>query len=124
MPDEPTLKQDTVEQSLINTWLWFYKELDSGERKPKSQAQQHFVEVCRGQTRAETQDEFAYVKFRMNVAHERENERSGRLREQSLDSDSGGISEFGEGNPRPGFFTDKGWREMRRGYLSDCGFSN
>ena len=33
--------------------------------------------------------------------------------------DWGDIDEFGEGIPRPGWFTDDGWRRMRSGYRFD-----
>jgi uncharacterized protein YifE (UPF0438 family) len=42
----------------------FYVPLDRGERTPETEAQQHFVAVCRGKLSPATVHEFAYMNFK------------------------------------------------------------
>jgi very-short-patch-repair endonuclease len=51
------------ESFLIKRFLEFYKSLATGERTPSTAKQKHFVEVCKGKTKPETEHEIAFVKF-------------------------------------------------------------
>lgn len=51
------------EKNLIEKYLNFYKSLDNGTRVPKTEAQKHFVEVCRKISEAKTPHEHAYIKY-------------------------------------------------------------
>ena len=50
--------------ALIGRHFKFYRQLDLGERTPETEAQRHFVEVCRGRKSAVTPHEFAYMEFK------------------------------------------------------------
>ena len=50
--------------ALIGRYFKFYRQLDLGERTPETEAQRHFVEVCRGRKPAVTPHEFAYTEFK------------------------------------------------------------
>jgi hypothetical protein len=52
------------EQELIGKYLSFYLSLHRGERRPTTQAQRHFIAVCRGRTKPATEHEWAFVKWR------------------------------------------------------------
>jgi uncharacterized protein YifE (UPF0438 family) len=60
---DPSLTLTEDEKELLRRYLPFYRALESGRRKPSTQAQEHFVAVCEGGTKAETQHELAYVKY-------------------------------------------------------------
>ena len=58
------------EQSELLTKYWqFYRELDFGRRMPASEAQRHFVEVCRGRAVPKTEHETAYLAGRRIVQY-------------------------------------------------------
>jgi uncharacterized protein YifE (UPF0438 family) len=97
------------ETALIGRHLNFYRALDTGERVPSTPAQHHFVAVCRCQAKAATAHEIAYSKYRMLVANQR------HVTQEDRDK----MDEFGEGVPKPGWFTDAGWKRMRGQYLSN-----
>jgi hypothetical protein len=123
----------------------FYLSLASGARRPKAEAQRHFVTVCRGEAQPVTEHETAFLHFKKLVALSRmtakqmvqyrfsvqvalgeevpEPKRREILPAPSADSQSDHswreIDEFGEGVPRPGWFSDAGWRQMRAGYRFD-----
>jgi len=96
-----------AEQSLIEEHLDFYRSLDDATRSPDTEAQRHFVAVCRARAKAETDHELAYVKYRMLEAQQR--------RETEIDHEQIDM-EHGQGVPRTGWFTDKDWKENRRRY--------
>jgi uncharacterized protein YifE (UPF0438 family) len=52
------------QQEMLNKYIKFYRSLDRGTRVPESQAQKHFVLVCRGQSQIQTEHEFVYIKHR------------------------------------------------------------
>ena len=52
------------EKSLTQKHRKFYEALENGSRKPDSEAQLHFIKVCKGKTPAKTEHEFAYLKYR------------------------------------------------------------
>jgi RNA polymerase sigma factor (sigma-70 family) len=52
------------ETAAIEKHLEFYRSLETGERLPETDAQKHFVAVCRSEAIAETIDEIAYLKHR------------------------------------------------------------
>lgn len=56
----------TRETSLIDRYLGFYRDLDSGSRKPTTPDQRRFISVCRGDIRPTSEHEIAYMKYRAN----------------------------------------------------------
>lgn len=52
-----------AEAQLLKAHGTFYRQLDTGERRPETPAQKRFVDVCRGDAAARTMDEIAYVKL-------------------------------------------------------------
>ncbi len=50
--------------ALLKRHLTFYIALESGERRPSTQAQKHFVAVCEGHLRPRTQHEIAFQRYR------------------------------------------------------------
>jgi uncharacterized protein YifE (UPF0438 family) len=46
---------------LLERYVHFYESLDSGARVPTTDAQKHFVAVCRGEVEPETEHEWAWV---------------------------------------------------------------
>ena len=103
-----SLELTADEVSLIERHLDFYRSLDSGQRAPATEAQRHFVAVCQCQAKADSIHEVAYLKYKMLAARQRLIMESGPT-----------ISEFAEGVPMPGWFTDEGWKRMRGQYLSN-----
>ncbi|GDY10509.1 hypothetical protein LBMAG52_39970 [Planctomycetia bacterium] len=123
----------------------FYLALASGARRPTTDAQQHFVAVCRGKAEPVTDHERAFLDFKKLVSLSRMTAKqvvecrfsvevpasdevpnvnpSESPSTASADSQSasnlGEIDEYGEGIPRPGWFSDDGWRRMRSGYRFD-----
>jgi len=53
------------ERQLLEKHKDFYEDLNHGRRKPTTEAQKHFLLVCRGQAPPETEHEFAYMHFLM-----------------------------------------------------------
>ena len=51
------------ERLLIKKYDKFYESLNTGEKKPTSKDQKHFVEVCRGHALPQTEHEIAYAKY-------------------------------------------------------------
>jgi uncharacterized protein YifE (UPF0438 family) len=120
----------------------FYRALADGSRSPTTEGQRHFVAVCRGDLAAATEHEAAFLNLRKlaQLAHmtERQIAAYGFAVEVPLEDAENGpavpvtttptvapdvdlseFEEFGEGVPRPGWFTDEGWRRMRGGYRFD-----
>jgi uncharacterized protein YifE (UPF0438 family) len=62
--DDPAVELTDEERDLLGRYLRFYKALARRQRTPKTEAQQHFVEVMAGRARAETIHEIAYIKHR------------------------------------------------------------
>ena len=60
------------EQVLLSRYLDFYDALARGDRRPETEAQEHFVQVAQGKAGAETVHELAYAKFMRQRALERE----------------------------------------------------
>ncbi len=48
----------------MNESLRFYFDLDAGVRQPQTEAQRHFVKVCRGEAAPETPHERVYLRIR------------------------------------------------------------
>jgi uncharacterized protein YifE (UPF0438 family) len=109
MCDDANGQLTAEEAALVERYLPFYRALDGGQRSPSTPEQRHFVAVCRCQAKAQTPHEIAYFKYRALVARQRVEQGAA----------SGGIDEFGDGVPQPGWFTDEGWKRMRGGYLSN-----
>jgi uncharacterized protein YifE (UPF0438 family) len=83
--------------------------MDTGQRASSTEAQRHFVAVCRCEGKAQTAHEIGYLKHRMLV-----NQQRGEVLRPAED-----IDEFGDGVPKPGWFSDDGWKRMRGRYLSN-----
>ena len=62
------------EEQLLARHLNFYRALETGRWRPRTQAQEHFVRVTRGLETADTTHEKAYVKY-MHLRAERRVER-------------------------------------------------
>lgn len=97
------------EEALIDKHLTFYRELAAGERKPATEAQKHFVLVCYGRARAETEHEFAYAKYLRIQAYNRPN--------QAKISDC--IPKYEEGFPHLGWSDERDWKQMKKGNYAD-----
>jgi uncharacterized protein YifE (UPF0438 family) len=52
------------QSALVGRHYKFYRQLDLGERTPKTELQKQFVEVCRGRRPAVTPHEVAYMAFK------------------------------------------------------------
>jgi uncharacterized protein YifE (UPF0438 family) len=95
------------EEVLLKKHLAFYQLLENGKWNPTTNAQKHFVAICRGHGRAETEHEKAYTKYLRIRALQR--------REQYAKREAhNGIPEYEEGYPRSDWFTDDDWKKMRR----------
>lgn len=73
-----TLTSDQL--ALIERYYTFYRQLDLGERTPKTELQRQFVEVCRGRKPAVTPHEIAYMEFKRS--REKRKSREQRTSEQ------------------------------------------
>lgn len=61
------------EKVLLQKHYEFYRSLETGLRKPATEAQAHFVAVCRGHAKAKTEHETAYAKYiRIRAVREQE----------------------------------------------------
>lgn len=58
-----SLKLTELEKNLLRKHFEFYKSLANKEREPVTEAQKHFVAMCKGQVTAETEHEVAFVKY-------------------------------------------------------------
>lgn len=57
-----------ADRQLLRRHYSFYRSLDRGKRKPVTEAQRHFVAVCRGQLSAMTSHELAYTSLKKYCA--------------------------------------------------------
>jgi uncharacterized protein YifE (UPF0438 family) len=87
------------EEELLKKYHEFYRALDTGTRKPRTEAQTHFMAVCRGHEKAQTEHERAYAKYKRIRATERREQYEYRRAKE-------GIPEYEDGYPRPDWFTD------------------
>lgn len=61
------------EKVLLQKHYEFYRSLETGLRKPATEAQTHFVAVCRGHAKAQTAHEITYAKYiRLRAVREQE----------------------------------------------------
>jgi len=61
------------EKVLLQKHYEFYRSLETGLRKSATDAQAHFVAVCRGHAKAKTEHEIAYAKYiRIRAVREQE----------------------------------------------------
>ncbi|MDZ7290481.1 MAG: DUF413 domain-containing protein [candidate division KSB1 bacterium] len=94
------------EKVLLQKYYEFYRSLETGKRKPNTEAQKHFVAVCRGHAPAETLHEKVYAKFmRIRAVQRRKS-----YEERKAQND---IPEFEEGDPQPDWFNDDDWKKLR-----------
>jgi uncharacterized protein YifE (UPF0438 family) len=84
----------------------FYRSLETGRRKPKTPAQEHFGLVTLGRATAETDHEIVYAKHMRLRAQQREARLSESEREPA-------------GGPTTEWFTREDWYKLRRGYRRD-----
>lgn len=108
----PQLQLTLQEEALIEKYREFFQSLETGRRKPTTDAQAHFVAVCRGHSHAETEHEKAYAKLMRIRAIQRREQYHAREAQ-------GGISEYEDGYPHPGWFTDEDWKKLRRQDFAD-----
>jgi uncharacterized protein YifE (UPF0438 family) len=97
------------EQMLIDRYLDFYNELATGKRAPKTEAQKHFVAMCSGRAKAETEHELAFAKYRRIRVRQKELEKQSEV----------GIPYFEDGYPRADWCKRSDWKKMRSGIYSD-----
>lgn len=61
------------EKVLLQKHYEFYRSLETGLRKPATEAQTRFVAVCRGHAKAKTEHEITYAKYiRLRAVREQE----------------------------------------------------
>lgn len=99
------------ERRLLEKHISFYEALDHGKRKPKTAAQQHFIDVCKGRTSASTLHESAYMKHKINVAKSSSNKRRSGSNNR--------IPENEEGTPDDKWFSTEDWKKSRAGQYGD-----
>jgi len=99
---EPEELLTPAEQELLNHYMQFYRDLESGRREPTTDAQRHFVKVTMGQAVVETPHEMAYAKY-MRM----------RARQRIEDTENSPIREPSEG-PTEEWGTREDWKRMRR----------
>lgn len=97
------------EQQLLNKYLRFYLELENGTRKPKTEAQEHFVALCKGRVGATTPHEIAFAKYRSRRAKEMSDKY-----QESHCSDQ--FPETEDGVPKSGWFTDNDYYNLHTSY--------
>lgn len=51
------------DKALLQRYLPFYEALEAGLRKPKTEAQRHFILMCAGRVKPRTQHEIAYSRY-------------------------------------------------------------
>ncbi len=67
------LRLTQKEKVLLQKYYEFYRALETGTRQPTTEAQAHFVAVCRGHAKARTAHEIAYAKYlRIRAVREQE----------------------------------------------------
>jgi len=79
------------EKDLIASRLPFYQSIASGERRPSTDAQRHFLAVAQGKSRAKTTDEVAFLKWRRAHREEAESPRNAATGLSSIPSQGGGV---------------------------------
>jgi very-short-patch-repair endonuclease/uncharacterized protein YifE (UPF0438 family) len=107
--ETPITELTEPEKRLIEKHLLFYRALAIGKHKPTTEAQQHFVAMCEGRVKAETEHEIAYVKY-MRIQ---------RAYKDSKSAKKEGIPEYEEGLPRPGWSTDDDLKKKRSGNYAE-----
>jgi uncharacterized protein YifE (UPF0438 family) len=98
---QPSVELSEVERQLLDRHLAFYRALATGQRNPTTPAQKHFVEVALGHIGAETEHEFAYMKWMGRRALDRASRAEGDERQPDRDG------------PTDEWFTREDWRAMR-----------
>jgi uncharacterized protein YifE (UPF0438 family) len=99
------------ERILLEKYLSFYEALDHGTRKPKTAAQQHFIDVCKGRTSALTLHELAYMKHKINLAKSSSSKKRSRSNVK--------IPRNEEGTPNDEWFSTTDWKKGRAGQYGD-----
>lgn len=107
------------EQGMINRHLKFYQSLDYGKRVPSTPAQEHFVSVCRGETRIQTEHEYIYIKYRSLLYHRKQ------ILKQQLDQQARQRevkqpkqSRYRSRNNKKAVATDKDWKKSQKEIIS------
>ena len=94
------------EKVLLYQYYEFYRALETGKRKPSTAAQKHFVAVCQGRAKAETQHEKAYTKYmQFRVTRQQRSQEEIAAQEDFLDYDEESPPPHEESNKlrRPNF---------------------
>ena len=92
------------EQELLEVHMDFYRALETGQRRPTTPAQEHFVRVTQGRAVAETTHERAYVKHMRLRAEQREANRRASSQPHPYDAADAPTSEW---------FSRDDWRKSR-----------
>jgi uncharacterized protein YifE (UPF0438 family) len=101
MPDpDNSCELSAEEEALLHRHMTFYRSLETGQRRPATEAQEHFARVTHGLAAAETIHELAYVKHMRLRAIQRELERQNQEREC-------------EEAPSPEWFSREDWYKLR-----------
>jgi uncharacterized protein YifE (UPF0438 family) len=107
MPEtEPSCQLTPEEEVLLQRHIRFYRDLETGQRKPATEAQRRFVEVTLGHAAAESMHERAYVKHM-------------RLRTARHESTRNEHIHNPEDGPTEEWFSRDDWRKLRRRQLGD-----
>jgi uncharacterized protein YifE (UPF0438 family) len=92
-----------AERNLVNNNIDFYTSLSSGKRKPKTEAQRHFLLVCKGKAKANTMHELAFIKYRMELIAFQKEEKKRKEH---------GVREFEPDHPDGTWFTNNDWEKL------------
>ena len=93
---------------LISRFVKSLEKVDDGKAQPTTEAQNHFLSVCRGECNPKTEIEKAYLSYKKLLTNiEASKPRPKYLRGGGLgfpsSKDKSAIPEYEEGSPRPGF---------------------
>jgi uncharacterized protein YifE (UPF0438 family) len=106
-PGNPDPVQLTPEQQqLLDKHLPFYRDLETGRRRPTTPAQEHFVSFTRGLVPADTEHERAYAQHM-------------RLRAQSRHAEQGAPPRDPAGGPTEEWFSREDWEKLHKREYSD-----
>jgi uncharacterized protein YifE (UPF0438 family) len=96
----------TKPPSLIAPYIKALQELDRGVRAPRTAAQMHFVEVCRGAARPVTAYERAYMGWRAKEQRRLKLELEAQARQKELRTSGGNQAAITRSSLVPGRWSD------------------
>lgn len=107
---DPRFELTEKEKELLQRYYRFYRELETGTHVPTTEAQEHFVAICRGLTSVKTEHERAYAKYMRKRAAEEKKRR---------EAAEGELPDYEEGYPNADWFTDADWKKLRSREYAD-----